>query len=111
MIVLLASLGARSALPVGFAIPTSFLLCFLLLAAILGALADNMTAIGIANAGLLVIAVHVLMAVHVADLPWHRLLVLARVPGYLAWKLLLLGRIAVTARKDSAWIRTARNHR
>jgi len=31
MIVVLASLGTRSALLVGFAIPTSFLLCFILL--------------------------------------------------------------------------------
>ena len=46
MIVVLASLGMRSALLVGFAIPTSFLLCFALLA-IMGISISNMVMFGL----------------------------------------------------------------
>ncbi len=46
MIVVLASLGARSALLVGFAIPTSFLLCFALLA-IMGISVSNIVMFGL----------------------------------------------------------------
>ncbi|WP_050526011.1 efflux RND transporter permease subunit [Pseudorhodobacter aquimaris] len=46
MIVVLASLGTRSALLVGFAIPTSFLLCFVLLAA-MGITVSNIVMFGL----------------------------------------------------------------
>ncbi|WP_319826543.1 efflux RND transporter permease subunit [Thalassovita sp.] len=46
MIVVLASLGSRAALLVGFAIPTSFLLCFLLLAA-MGVTISNIVMFGL----------------------------------------------------------------
>jgi multidrug efflux pump len=46
MIVVLASLGTRSALLVGFAIPTSFLLCFVLLA-IMGISVSNIVMFGL----------------------------------------------------------------
>jgi len=46
MIVVLASLGIRSALLVGFAIPTSFLLCFVLLA-IMGVSVSNIVMFGL----------------------------------------------------------------
>ncbi|MEE9388729.1 MAG: efflux RND transporter permease subunit [Paracoccaceae bacterium] len=46
MIVVLASLGTRSALLVGFAIPTSFLLCFVLLAA-MGITISNIVMFGL----------------------------------------------------------------
>ncbi|MEM1129892.1 MAG: efflux RND transporter permease subunit [Pseudomonadota bacterium] len=46
MIVVLASLGPRSALLVGFAIPTSFLLCFALLA-VMGITISNMVMFGL----------------------------------------------------------------
>ncbi|MGR3659691.1 MAG: efflux RND transporter permease subunit [Paracoccaceae bacterium] len=46
MIVVLASLGARSALLVGFAIPTSFLLCFILLG-IMGITISNIVMFGL----------------------------------------------------------------
>ncbi|MGJ8584821.1 MAG: efflux RND transporter permease subunit [Marinosulfonomonas sp.] len=46
MIVILASLGARSALLVGFAIPTSFLLCFILLG-VMGITISNIVMFGL----------------------------------------------------------------
>ena len=46
MIVILASLGSRAALLVGFAIPTSFLLCFVLLA-IMGVTISNIVMFGL----------------------------------------------------------------
>ena len=46
MIVVLASLGARSALLVGFAIPTSFLLCFVLLG-VMGVTVSNIVMFGL----------------------------------------------------------------
>lgn len=46
MIVVLAALGVRSALLVGFAIPTSFLLCFVLLA-VMGVTVSNMVMFGL----------------------------------------------------------------
>lgn len=46
MIVVLASLGTRSALLVGFAIPTSFLLCFVLLA-LMGVAVSNIVMFGL----------------------------------------------------------------
>lgn len=46
MIVVLASLGARSALLVGFAIPTSFLLCFILLG-VMGITISNIVMFGL----------------------------------------------------------------
>ena len=46
MIVVLAALGARSALLVGFAIPTSFLLCFVLLA-VMGITISNIVMFGL----------------------------------------------------------------
>ena len=46
MIVVLASLGTRSALLVGFAIPTSFLLCFVLLA-VMGITVSNIVMFGL----------------------------------------------------------------
>ncbi len=46
MIVVLASLGTRSALLVGFAIPTSFLLCFVLLA-LMGVTVSNIVMFGL----------------------------------------------------------------
>lgn len=54
MIVVLASLGARSALLVGFAIPTSFLLCFAFLA-VMGIAVSNIVMFGlILSVGMLV---------------------------------------------------------
>ena len=54
MIVVLASLGARSALLVGFSIPTSFLLCFILLG-IMGITVSNIVMFGlILSVGMLV---------------------------------------------------------
>ena len=46
MIVVLASLGTRAALLVGFAIPTSFLLCFVLLA-VMGITISNIVMFGL----------------------------------------------------------------
>jgi cellulose synthase/poly-beta-1,6-N-acetylglucosamine synthase-like glycosyltransferase len=56
-----------------------------------------------------VIAAHVVSAIPIAGLPWRRLWLLARVPGYLTWKLLHLGGVLHSARHDAPWVRTARN--
>ena len=58
---------------------------------------------------LLVVAAHVVVAVPVARLPWQRLWLLTRVPGYLAWKLFHLGAVLRAARRDAPWVRTARD--
>lgn len=90
-------------------LPLGYHVAVVIAAAVLAGAAGSATALILALAGLATVALHVLAALWVGGLPWRRLLVLARVPGYLLWKLRLLGRIAATARRDSAWVRTARN--
>lgn len=61
-----------------------------------------------ALAGLALIALHVLLAIHLGGGGWRELRALATAPLYLLWKLTLLGRIGRSARRDATWVRTER---
>ena len=63
---------------------------------------------GLGALGLALVAGHVLAALRVARLPLSRLAVLAHVPGYLVWKLRVLGATLAASRRNSAWVRTQR---
>ena len=63
----------------------------------------------VAGASLGIVALHTLVAMRVARLPWSRLWSLARVPLYLLWKLRMLATTLAGAARGSAWIRTDRN--
>jgi len=90
--------------------PLAYLVALILGGLVAGLLAGGSFAIPLAAALMLaVIGAHVVSAVPVAGLPWHRLWLLARVPGYLLWKLLHLGGVLRGARHDAPWVRTARN--
>ena len=73
MIVVLTSLGTRAALLVGFSIPTSFLLCFVLLG-LMGVTISNIVMFGLILAvGMLVDGA--IVVVEYADKEFHRALV------------------------------------
>lgn len=63
----------------------------------------------VAGASLGIVAVHTLLAMRAAGLPWSRLWSLARVPLYLLWKLRMLATTFAGAARGSAWIRTDRS--
>ncbi len=59
--------------------------------------------------GLLLIALYVIVAASLSSHPLDALAALAAAPAYLVWKLLLIPRTRLAARKDAAWVRTQRN--
>ncbi len=59
--------------------------------------------------GLAIIGFHVLIALRAGPDFWKGVRVLARVPGYVFWKLMLLPKIVLASRPDAAWIRTNRD--
>jgi len=90
--------------------PLAYLVALILGGLVAGLLAGSSFAVPLAAALMLaVVGAHVVSAVPVAGLPWDRLWLLARVPGYLFWKLLHLGGVLRGARHDAPWVRTARN--
>ncbi len=89
--------------------PLAYHLAIILIALALALAAGSSAALTTASLLLALVAVHVVTALPVAGLPWRRLLTLARVPWYLLWKLLRIGAVLRGARRDSAWVRTARN--
>jgi len=90
--------------------PLAYLVALILGGLVAGLLAGGSFAIPLAATLMLaVIGAHVVSAVPVAGLPWHRLWLLIRIPGYLFWKLLHLGGVLRGARRDAPWVRTARN--
>jgi cellulose synthase/poly-beta-1,6-N-acetylglucosamine synthase-like glycosyltransferase len=89
-------------------LPLGYHVIALLAATLLGAALGAGPGLVLAATGLAVVATHVLVALRVGGLPWRRLLILARVPAYLLWKLRMVGAIATTARRNSAWVRTTR---
>ncbi|MEM7203370.1 MAG: glycosyltransferase family 2 protein [Planctomycetota bacterium] len=62
-----------------------------------------------AAGGLGVVALHVLAAVRVGGGGLRDLWSLAAAPGYVVWKLLILGRIGRAARRSQEWVRTERD--
>lgn len=55
-----------------------------------------------------IVGLHVLAALIVGRLSWRHLTALFSVPFYIAWKLLLLPLTLASAKRGSAWVRTAR---
>jgi hypothetical protein len=62
-----------------------------------------------AGFGLLGMVLYVGVAASLGPDPARMLRALAAAPGYMLWKLMLLPRTRRAARKDAAWVRTARN--
>lgn len=58
-----------------------------------------------------VVALHIVAALRVSGLPLTHLLLLARIPGYLLWKLRMILPSLASARQNSAWVRTDRDGR
>jgi cellulose synthase/poly-beta-1,6-N-acetylglucosamine synthase-like glycosyltransferase len=89
-------------------LPLAYHVTLLLLAAAFGS--GHMALIWpMAAAGLIIVFLHILAALRVANLPLSRLVVLARIPAYLAWKLRMVLRISSGSSAESAWVRTDRN--
>lgn len=62
-----------------------------------------------AAAGLLTLLLYVLVSASLAAEPSAALRALVSAPGYLLWKLALLPRKRLAARRNAAWVRTERN--
>jgi cellulose synthase/poly-beta-1,6-N-acetylglucosamine synthase-like glycosyltransferase len=62
-----------------------------------------------AAVGLGTIILYVLVAALLGPSPASTLQALASVPAYLVWKLLMIPRTRLAARRDAAWVRTQRN--
>lgn len=69
----------------------------------------NMLAVSVGLLYLFAVFLHILVALRVNHLPLSRLLLLARIPGYLLWKTRMLAATLATARRHSAWVRTDRD--
>jgi hypothetical protein len=63
---------------------------------------------GYAVAGLALVGVHVLAAIRVGGGGWRDGMALLAAPFYILWKLTLFKALVGSARKDAAWVRTAR---
>ena len=87
--------------------PLAYQVALILAGILVGASIETVASGGLL---LLLIAAHVIVAVPISGLPWRRLWLLTRVPGYLAWKLFHLGAVLRAARPDAPWVRTARNN-
>ena len=59
--------------------------------------------------GLLTVFLYVLVSAALSPRPTRSFRALAAAPGYLLWKILLIPRTRLAARRDTAWVRTARN--
>ena len=82
----------------------------LLAAALVPALAGHLAWLtAYAATGLGAIVLYVLAAAALGPQPGATLRALAAVPGYLAWKIWMIPRTRLAARRDAAWVRTARN--
>lgn len=55
-----------------------------------------------------IVALHVLTAMRIGQIPWKQLRVLAAVPRYLLWKIAMIFPTLSAARRDSRWVRTNR---
>ncbi len=62
-----------------------------------------------AAVGLAAAALYILVAASLSPDPADSVRALAAAPGYLFWKLLMIPRTRLAARKDATWIRTQRN--
>jgi cellulose synthase/poly-beta-1,6-N-acetylglucosamine synthase-like glycosyltransferase len=61
-----------------------------------------------AVAALAVVAIHVATGLRLIKAPLTVWFALASAPAYIVWKLMLVGRIARSARRQAAWVRTQR---
>jgi hypothetical protein len=59
--------------------------------------------------GLGSIVLYVLASAALGPAPGETLGALLSVPGYLAWKVWMIPKTRLAARRDAAWVRTARN--
>ncbi len=59
--------------------------------------------------GLLILLLYVLISASLSSQPRVALRALLSAPGYIAWKLAMLPRTRLAARRNAAWVRTARN--
>ncbi len=59
--------------------------------------------------GLGAILLYVLASATLGPEPGATLRALAAVPGYMAWKVMMIPRTRLASRRDAAWVRTARN--
>lgn len=89
--------------------PLAYHVLMLLGLGAVAALAPGSPAFAIAAASLAVVALHVLLALRAAGLPWQRLKVIGHVPRYLHWKMGMIAGTLATARYDTPWVRTDRN--
>jgi GTP:adenosylcobinamide-phosphate guanylyltransferase len=55
------------------------------------------------------VALYIAVAASLSPVPADALRALAAAPGYMLWKLLMIPRTGLAARKDAAWVRTQRN--
>lgn len=62
-----------------------------------------------ASVGLLILVLHVLAAIQAGPHFWKGVLRLLKAPGYIAWKVLLMPRIILGARRNASWVRTERD--
>lgn len=91
--------------------PIAYHVLILLALGLVAGITAQGLALGIAAAGLVAVALHVLIALRVAGLPWRRLAVLLQVPRYLVWKLAMIPATLASAHRTSAWLRTDRSGR
>ena len=91
------------------AFPLSSEVMMLAAALVLGIAAHLTWLTAYSTAGLAVLVLYILAAARVGSDPLGSLRALASVPGYLAWKLWMIPRTRLAARRDAAWVRTARN--
>jgi cellulose synthase/poly-beta-1,6-N-acetylglucosamine synthase-like glycosyltransferase len=59
--------------------------------------------------GIATLILYVLVAASLAPDPWATLQALASAPAFLAFKLMMVPRTRLAARRDAAWVRTQRN--
>jgi hypothetical protein len=61
--------------------------------------------------GLVIVALHVLIAARVGGLSWGQLAsILIHIPKYLFWKLAMLRSILSASKTSTRWVRTDRDH-
>ena len=84
--------------------------CVLLALALLLSFAAHLVWLSIyASLGLFAVLLYLLVAASLAPEPLRTLQALAAAPAYLAWKILLIPRTRLAARRNAAWVRTRRN--
>jgi cellulose synthase/poly-beta-1,6-N-acetylglucosamine synthase-like glycosyltransferase len=90
-------------------LPLAWHVSLILLGMALAALAGVVPLLALAGTSLAVVVAHVLIAMPVMRASAAHWRALASVPGYLVWKLALLGGTLRAARRHAQWVRSKRN--